>query len=93
MKDTVVEVGPATVRGPRAADADMWCRRRWQCIDDEIALFDEQPVAVRRCGAQVSVAVLPERADTAVLVCPTWWPPPRVERVQEAAATRRRMSL
>ena len=57
-----------------------------ECIDDEIAVLDEQPVAVTAVWRQVFSAVLPERVETAVLVCPTWWPSPRIERVREAAA-------
>ena len=59
-----------------------------ECIDDEIAVLDEQPVAVTAVWRQVFRTVLPERVETAVLVCPTWWPSPRIERVREAAATR-----
>ena len=59
-----------------------------ECIDDEIAVLDEQPVAVAAVWRQVFHAVLPERVETAVLVCPTWWPSPRVERVRDAAAAR-----
>ena len=42
----VVEVGPATVRGPRTAAQNL-VSTALECIDDEIALLDE---AARRSG-------------------------------------------
>ena len=87
MNDTVVEVGPVAVRGPSRAEQHLESTAL-QFIDDEIAILDEQPVAVTAVWRQVFSAVLPERVETAVLVCPTWWPSPRIARVQEAAATR-----
>ena len=57
-----------------------------ECIDDAIAVLDQQPVAVGALWGEVFRAVLSDPVETAVLVCPTWWPPLRVERVREAAA-------
>ncbi|WP_164478831.1 type VII secretion-associated protein [Mycolicibacterium stellerae] len=87
MTDTVVEVGPAAVRGQARAEHHLESTAL-EYIDDEIAVLDEQPVAVPAVWRQVFSAVLPERVETAVLVCPTWWPPPRIARVREAAAAR-----
>jgi type VII secretion-associated protein (TIGR03931 family) len=87
VNDTVVEVGPVAVRGQSRAEQHLESTAL-QFIDDEIAIFDEQPVAVTAVWRQVFSAVLPERVETAVLVCPTWWPSPRIARVQQAAATR-----
>ena len=87
MNESVVEVGPATVRGPCHAAQNL-ISTALECIDDEFALLDEQPVAVAAVWRQVFHAVLPEGVETAVLVCPTWWPSARVERVREAAAVR-----
>ena len=87
VNETVVEVGPAAVRGRSRAEPNLESTAL-ECIDDEIAVLDEQPVAVTAIWRQVFSAVLPERVETAVLVCPTWWPSPRIERVREAAATR-----
>jgi type VII secretion-associated protein (TIGR03931 family) len=81
----VVEVGPATVRGPRPA-ADDIVVTALGCIDDEIAVLDEAPVAVPALWRQVFRTVLPDEPDATVLVCPTWWSQTRVERVREAAA-------
>jgi type VII secretion-associated protein (TIGR03931 family) len=87
VKETVVEVGPAAVRGPTRAEQNLESTAL-ECIDDEIAVLHEQPVAMTAVWRQVFSAVLPERVETTVLVCPTWWPSPRIERVREAAATR-----
>ena len=85
MTECVVEVGPGTVRGPRDVAQNL-VSAALECVDDEIALLDEQPVAVAAVWREVFRSVLPDRIDTAVLVCPTWWPPSRVERVRDAAA-------
>ena len=86
MTECVVEVGPGTVRG--ASDvAENLVSTALECIDDEIALLDEQPVAVAAVWREVFRSALPDRVDTAVLVCPTWWPSSRVECVREAAAS------
>ena len=86
MKEGVVEVGPGTVRGPCHAAESLVCTAL-ECIDDEIAVLDGQPVAVAAVWREVFRTVLAERVETAVLVCPTWWPSPWLGRVREAAAT------
>jgi type VII secretion-associated protein (TIGR03931 family) len=58
-----------------------------ECVDDDIALVDEAPVTVDALWREVFRAVLPEGCASALLVCPAWWPPKRVERVRQAAAT------
>ena len=85
MTQCVVEVGPGTVRGEGDV-AERLVATALECIDDEIALLDEQPVAVAAVWREVFRSALPDRVDTAVLVCPTWWPGSRVECVREAAA-------
>ncbi|MGH3677760.1 MAG: type VII secretion-associated protein [Mycobacterium sp.] len=80
-----MEVGPAAIRGPCDVD-DRLVSTALECIDDEIALLDEQPVAVDAVWREVFRSVLPDSAQTAVLVCPTWWPSPRIELVARAAA-------
>ena len=87
MNASVVEVGPATVRGPRAAAQNV-VATALGCIDDDIAVLDEAPVAVPAIWREVFRTVLPDEHDATVLVCPTWWPKTRVERVREAAAVR-----
>ncbi|WNG93964.1 type VII secretion-associated protein [Mycobacterium sp. ITM-2016-00318] len=59
-----------------------------ECIDDEIAIVDDAPVAVTALWREVFHAALPDGAASAVLVCPTWWPTTRVECVREAAEAR-----
>lgn len=85
MNACVVEVGPATVRGPRPV-ADNVVATALECIDDEIAILDEAPVAVPAIWRDVFRTVLPDEHDATVLVCPTWWPQTRVERVRGAVA-------
>jgi type VII secretion-associated protein (TIGR03931 family) len=86
VTECVVEVGPGTVRG--ACDvAENLVSTALECIDDEIALLADQPVAVAAVWREVFRSALPDHVDTAVLVCPTWWPSSRVECVREAAAS------
>ena len=87
MNACVVEVGPATVRGPRTAAQNV-VATALGCIDDDIAVLDEAPVAVPAIWREVFRTVLPDEHDATVLVCPTWWPKTRVDRVREAAAAR-----
>lgn len=85
VNECVVEVGPATVRGPRQVAPDV-VATALACIDDEVAVLDDAPVAVAALWREVFRTVLPEGLEAAVLVCPTWWPETRVERVRQAAA-------
>jgi len=83
----VVEVGPVTVRGPRPASHRL-AATALECIDDEIAIVDDAPVAVTALWREVFRSVLPDGLARVVLVCPTWWSQARVERVRQAAAAR-----
>lgn len=85
MTGVVVEVGPATVRGPAEVPVRL-VTAALECIDDEIALLDDQPVAVDALWGEVLRSVLPDSVDMVTLICPTWWPSPRVERVRKAAS-------
>ena len=84
MTDVVVEVGPGTVRGPKEARAE-WVSAALDCIDDDIALIDDRPVAVDEVWQDVISAVVGDVTDTVVVVHPTWWPSSWVKRVREAA--------
>jgi type VII secretion-associated protein (TIGR03931 family) len=84
MTGIVVEVGPATVRGPSHADAD-WVSAGIDGIEDELTLIDECPVDVADVWRAVMQDVIGGCADTVVLVCPTWWASSCVDRVREAA--------
>ncbi len=86
MTRIVVEVGPATVRGPNHADAE-WVSAGIDAIDDELTLIDECPVAVADVWQAVMQDVVGGCAETIVLVCSTWWASSRVDRVREAACT------
>ena len=86
MTEYVVEVGPGGVRGPCDV-AQKLVSTALEFIDDEIALLDDQPVAVAAVWCELLRSVLPDGDQTVVLVCPTWWAPVRVERVQQAAET------
>ncbi len=85
MRQEVVEIGPGTVRGSRCVPQRL-VATALESLDDDITLFEDQPVAVAAVWREVFRAVLPEDAQTAALVCPTWWPPPRIECVREAAS-------
>ncbi len=87
MKQDIIEVGPATVRGSFDAPTRL-VSTALDHLEDDIALLDDHPVAVAAVWREVFRAVLPDPVETAVLVCPTWWPSPRVELVREAAAVR-----
>jgi type VII secretion-associated protein (TIGR03931 family) len=86
MRDIVIEVGPATVRGPNRADAE-WVSTGIDAIDDELTLIDERPVTVAAVWQAVMRDVVGGGADTVVLVCPTWWASSRVDLVRDAACT------
>jgi len=45
-QEVVVEVGPATIRGPNDARSE-WVSAALDCIDDEMALVDDHPVSVQ----------------------------------------------
>jgi len=84
MTGIVVEVGPATIRGPNHADAE-WISAGIDGIDDELTLIDECPVTVADVWRTVMHDVVGGSGDTIALVCPTWWASSRVDRVRDAA--------
>ena len=84
MTSVVVEVGPAAVRGPNPAEAE-WVSAGIDGIDDELALIDDRAVTVIDVWRKIMHDVVGGYAETIVLVCPTWWPSSRLERLQDAA--------
>ena len=82
---TVVTAGPSTVRGPGSAPRH-WISAAIDCIDDPIALVDEQPVDVSELWRMVLTAAAGEHADQLVVVVPTWWPQGRRDVIGAAAA-------
>ena len=85
MTKCVVEVGPVSIRGPCDVDQDL-VSTALGCIDDEIALLDDHPVAVPAIWRAVFRSALSDCSGPAVLVCPTWWSSARVELVKQAAS-------
>jgi type VII secretion-associated protein (TIGR03931 family) len=84
VTDVIVEVGPATVRGPNAA-GPQWIAAALACIDDEIALIDDQPVSVAEVWREVLGTTVGRSVETVVLICPTWWSSSRIDLVCDAA--------
>jgi len=86
VTEIVVEVGPATVRGPNQAEAE-WVSAGLDGIDDVLTLIGDRPVAVSDVWRKIMRDAAGGRAETLLLVCPTWWSSSRVDRVGEAART------
>lgn len=84
MTETVLEVGPRRIRGPNSVPPE-WVSAALECIDDDIALLDDRPVAVQELWQDVMRAAAGEEAGTLVVICPTWWPSARTDRAREAA--------
>lgn len=84
MTGVVVEVGPVTVRGPNHADCE-WVSAGIDAIDDELALVDERALSVPEVWRTVMRDVVGGSADAITVVCPTWWPSSRVDRIRDAA--------
>lgn len=83
MTSAVIEVGPVTVRGPGPLAADV-AAIAVAGIDDEIALIEDEPVAVSDLWVEV-LGAAGAGAGTLTLVCPTWWTADRCDRVRNAA--------
>ena len=84
MNHVVIEVGPGTIRGANDACPE-WVSAALDCVDDEIALLDDRAVSVHDVWDDVMRAVGGTGVDTAVLVCPAWWPSARIDRVRRSA--------
>jgi type VII secretion-associated protein (TIGR03931 family) len=84
VTDVVVEVGPATVRGPNHAE-EQCVSAALESIDDELTLIDDSAVVVTDLWRRIMHDVAGGAAESIVVVCPTWWPSSRVELVCDAA--------
>jgi type VII secretion-associated protein (TIGR03931 family) len=82
---TVVEVGPATVRGPNPVDNES-AGGAVEAIDDATMLVGDQPVAVRAVMADLLRSAAGDSAgDVLTVVHPSWWSERRVAAVLDAA--------
>ena len=91
---TVVEVGPAGVqvlRGPSAGRPDgAMVSAVLDGIDDDVALFDERPIAVAELMRAVMSSILGDSRDPVVIVHPSWWSRARIDLVvRSSGATRK----
>jgi type VII secretion-associated protein (TIGR03931 family) len=80
----VVEIGPSAIRGVGPVDAQT-AALAIDCVDDGLALLDDEPVAVTELWSSVLAAAVGQHARRAVLVVPTGWPQRRVDVVVRAA--------
>jgi type VII secretion-associated protein (TIGR03931 family) len=81
----VIEAGPVLVRGPGTVDAES-ARIAVECIDDAVALVDDEPVPVDELWAQTICAAAGARTEAPIVVCPTWWTTDQTERIRTVAA-------
>jgi type VII secretion-associated protein (TIGR03931 family) len=92
---TVVEVGPAGVqvlRGPSAARPDeAMVSAVLDGIDDDMALFDERPVAVAAHMRAVMSSILGDSRDPVVIVHPSWWSRARIDLVVRSSGVTRKV--
>lgn len=80
---TVVEIGPATVRGPGHVDTEL-AAAAVEFVDDRLALVGDRPVAVDELWADVLASVSVE-GDHLTIVHPTWWTARSIDMVCRAA--------
>ncbi|MGE2718214.1 type VII secretion-associated protein [Mycolicibacterium celeriflavum] len=84
MSRAVVEVGPVTIRGPNPVATELvWTAL--EAIDDDLALIGESAVPVPELWTDLMRTAMGD-VDTALLVCPTWWPSGRIDRVRRSTA-------
>ena len=86
----ICEVGPGAVRllhgGNGATAAPALVEAVLDAGGEPLALLDDKPMRTEALWCAVFEALL-TGADEALLVCPSWWPPPQVEAVAGAART------
>jgi type VII secretion-associated protein (TIGR03931 family) len=86
VTDAVIEVGPATIRGPNHPELEQ-IMAAIECIDDDIGWADDHPVAAEDLWRDVIHETVGGLVDSLVLVCPTWWPSSWTDVVHDAALT------
>ena len=86
----VLEVGPALVRalGPTAGPDPHpgLAEAALDGLDEPVVLLGERPVAVDRLWATLLAGLVAGGAGPVLLVCPSWWPRSRIQRVRAACA-------
>ncbi|WP_133259066.1 type VII secretion-associated protein [Mycolicibacterium sp. GF69] len=86
MTPVVIEVGPITIRGPNPLDPEL-VSAALESVDDDFALFAEQAISVPELWTKLMQSAVND-TDAVVLVCPTWWPSARIDRIRNALAPR-----
>ncbi|ORA21993.1 type VII secretion-associated protein [Mycobacterium aquaticum] len=85
MTTAVIEAGPVLVRGKGTVPAEA-ARIAVECIDDSVALVDDEPVSVDELWAQLIRAAAGRSPEAPIVVCPTWWTTDQADRIRTAAA-------
>jgi type VII secretion-associated protein (TIGR03931 family) len=82
--DFVLVVGPAEIVGARAVDREL-VTAAFESIDDAVALVGDRVVPADEAWRELMAAAIGHAPGAVVLVCPSWWRPPRIEMVRNAA--------
>lgn len=80
----VIEVGPAAVSGVGSVDSES-ALAALEFVDSGLALVGERPVPTDELWRDVLRFAAGGPVQAVVLICPTWWPPRRIDRVRTAA--------
>ncbi|GLP82314.1 type VII secretion-associated protein [Mycobacterium antarcticum] len=84
VSEAVVVVGPGLITGPGTVDRDD-AVTALECIDDDLALLEDRVVAVDDVWRDVLGSAAGGPCARMFLICPSWWPEARVDRVVAAA--------
>lgn len=76
---SLVEVGPETIVAPNPVDPEL-VSAALDSIDDELALVGERAVPTGQLWTELMAAA----GSAALVLCPTWWPQSRLDRVRAA---------
>lgn len=82
---TVVEVGPATIRGPGHIDDEL-AGTAVESIDDTLMLVADRPVEVRAVIADLVRSAAGPADGALVVVHPSWWSRPRTQVLRDAVS-------
>ncbi|MBJ7337265.1 type VII secretion-associated protein [Mycolicibacterium sp.] len=84
VSGAVIVVGPVQISGVGPVGIEC-ASAAMQSIDDELALVEDRVVDVDDLWREVLGSAAGGARDTVTLICPSWWPVARVERVGAAA--------